>query len=170
MNVWFISSFCNQYITCLQLAKNPMTTEGAKAVVRAITGAEGMRLKYLNIEVRVALYQYPFYFEFKLPFKSNVTKSISFVCVCVLSFIIFRVNCFLLFFVFILIDLNRRNLYTYMVYDWTICYPSCFKYAYRYSMITTVSQCKICNWSLTKLGLEDLKKTTNFITAAGLVV
>ena len=37
-----------------------------------------------------------------------------------------------------------------------------------YSMITTVSQCKICNWSLAKLGLEDLKKTTNFITAAGL--
>jgi hypothetical protein len=35
----------------LQLSKNPMTTEGAKAVVRAITGTPKLNIKYLNIDV-----------------------------------------------------------------------------------------------------------------------
>ncbi|XP_052793098.1 leucine-rich repeat-containing protein 74A-like [Mya arenaria] len=40
----------NKGIESLHLAKNPMTTTGAKAVVKAVTGAANMRIKYLNIE------------------------------------------------------------------------------------------------------------------------
>lgn len=40
----------NNTLEYLHLARNPMTTEGAKAVVRAVTKATNMSLKYLNIE------------------------------------------------------------------------------------------------------------------------
>ncbi|KAH3841936.1 leucine-rich repeat-containing protein 74A-like [Dreissena polymorpha] len=40
----------NTGLESLHLAKNPMTTEGVKAVVRAITGAEGVAINYLNVE------------------------------------------------------------------------------------------------------------------------
>ncbi|XP_060551363.1 leucine-rich repeat-containing protein 74A-like [Ruditapes philippinarum] len=40
----------NTSIQSLNLSKNPMTTEGAKAVVRAITGAPKLNIKYLNID------------------------------------------------------------------------------------------------------------------------
>ncbi|KAL4230987.1 hypothetical protein ACF0H5_011360 [Mactra antiquata] len=40
----------NTSLTSLKLAKNPMTTDGAKAVVKAITGASKTNIRYLNIE------------------------------------------------------------------------------------------------------------------------
>ena len=41
-----------RFLSLFQLGKNPLTTDGAKAVVKAITGAKDMKIKELNLEVR----------------------------------------------------------------------------------------------------------------------
>ena len=70
-NVW-------SYVVILyfQLGKNPLTTEGAKALVKAITSAKKMEIKELGLEVgnifktlRQATCQFVFFVFLKLAYQ-----------------------------------------------------------------------------------------------------